>query len=209
MSRVILLDATYEPMGIISWKKAFYLIYQTTDSNGKILEDSKATVLWSYPDKKIRSQHCQFDWPAMIVLKKPSKRKRNKRVINPSTKSILIRDMYTCQYCGVKLTGRTGTKDHVIPQSKGGDDSWENLVAACRTCQNKKDNKLSHECGLYPKNKPKTPSYKEKFRNSILISNSNERKTWLTGLKKLNMMYLIDCDTEDDIDTLKESIAIA
>src|SRR6056297_3933398 len=106
--RTVLLSLSMEPLGIISWKKAFSLQYE-----------GKAELMWSYPDKKIRSIDQEFAWPSIICLKYMVRR-RPDRDINPSTRSILVRDLYTCQYCGVKLTNTSGTKDHVIPIAKKG-----------------------------------------------------------------------------------------
>lgn len=186
--RTILLDATYEPLGIISWHKAFRLLFESPDSTEVT---SKADILWAYQDRKVHSPNAEWDWPSIIILRKPSNRKRQRRQINPSTKSILVRDLYTCQYCKDKLSNKSGTKDHVIPESKGGPSSWENLVACCRPCQMKKADLFVDECGMYPIRKPKAPTFEERFFNGIKISSSYERKSWKVGLKKLGLDHLI------------------
>lgn len=74
-----------------------------------------------------------------------------------SRKNILRRDMYRCQYCGradVPLT-----IDHIIPKSKGGDDTWENLIAACVHCNNKKGDRTPEESKMTLKKKPTKPSH--------------------------------------------------
>ena len=80
----------------------------------------------------------------------------------------------------------------VIPESKGGPTTWDNLVACCQTCQCKKADKYTYECNMYPINKPKSPTFEERFFNAIKISNSIERKTWLKGLKKLGLLHIVE-----------------
>jgi 5-methylcytosine-specific restriction endonuclease McrA len=62
-----------------------------------------------------------------------------------SRKNILLRDRNTCQYCGVVLPSGELTLDHVIPRSRGGNSTWENLVACCHACNRRKGNRMLHE----------------------------------------------------------------
>ncbi len=194
--RAIMLDATYEPLGIVSWKKAWRKTLDLKDRYGNILHEAKANVLWTYPDKIIRSEHAKWDWPAIIILKKPSGRNRKTRNIRPSKKSILIRDLYTCQYCQKKLSNSSGTRDHVYPDSLGGPTTWDNLVACCKSCQQKKSNRTCEQSGMFPKTTPREPTLIERFRNGVRISNSTERRTWMLGLKKLGLEYLMNGEEE-------------
>jgi 5-methylcytosine-specific restriction endonuclease McrA len=199
--RSIILDATMEPLGIIAWKKAWKKISELKDNKGNLITEAKATVLWTYPGRKLHSSTNEWDWPAIIILKNQSGRKRKTyKSIIPSKKSILIRDLYTCQYCGKKLTNSSGTRDHVYPESKGGEATWENMVACCKVCQFKKSNKTCEESNMYPANKPKEPSLMERFRNNIKVATSVERKTWTIGLKKLGLEYLLDGEWNSDND---------
>lgn len=195
--RAIMLDATYEPLGIVSWKKAWRKTLELKDRYGNVLHEAKATVLWSYPDKVIRSERNSWDFPAIIILKKPSGRKRNARRINPSKRSILVRDLYTCQYCGKKLSNTSGTRDHVYPESLGGPATWENLVACCKACQQKKADRTCEQSNMYPMSTPREPTLVERFRNGVRIANATERRTWMLGLKKLGLDYLMNKDGEE------------
>jgi 5-methylcytosine-specific restriction endonuclease McrA len=69
-----------------------------------------------------------------------------------------MRDGYRCQYCGTHGTLDTLTVDHILPISRGGRDIWTNVVAACRTCNNLKGNKLPEECGLKLMHAAKVPA---------------------------------------------------
>ena len=67
-------------------------------------------------------------------------------------RAVLARDSWTCQYCGSTKSGLT--VDHVIPRSRGGKSVWENIVAACATCNRRKGNRLPREIHMHPKNDP-------------------------------------------------------
>lgn len=181
--RCIKLNASWEPIEIISWWKACNITY--------FCDEPKADILWTYPEEyKIRAQYEAWSYPSIIVLKEYAKRKP-RRKITPGLKAILIRDMYTCAYCGCKLSNSTGTRDHVIPESRGGPTTWENLVASCRDCQEKKKDHFCKDVGMFPKWHPKEPLYSEKFLNMIRISSSFERNNWKIGFKKLGLTDLL------------------
>ncbi len=181
--RVVKLNVSWEPLEIIPWWKAFGLIY--------LDEPAKADVLWTYPEEyKIRSQYLTWKYPSIIVLRDHVKR-RPERTVSPSLRAILTRDLYTCQYCGCKLSNTTGTRDHIIPKALGGGNSWSNLVACCGACQEKKADRHPKDCQMFPKTTPKAPLLSERFRNSIKISSSAERSSWKMGFKKLGMEHLI------------------
>jgi 5-methylcytosine-specific restriction endonuclease McrA len=65
-----------------------------------------------------------------------------------SRKNILLRDRNTCQYCGTVLPSGELTLDHVIPRSRGGSSTWENLVACCHLCNRRKGNQFPTEAGM-------------------------------------------------------------
>jgi len=73
--------------------------------------------------------------------------------------NILRRDGYECMYCGQKLTNTTGTVDHVMPQSRGGKHTWSNVVASCKRCNGKKDNKTPVEAGMKLRAMPYVPRH--------------------------------------------------
>ena len=79
------------------------------------------------------------------------------RKIELSRRNIIYRDNFKCQYCGTRT--KDLTIDHVIPKSRGGDDSWDNLVSACKPCNNKKGNRTPDEAGMKLLSKPYRPNY--------------------------------------------------
>lgn len=129
MEKVLLLNASYEPLRVCSWRRALVLVLK-----GKADEIS---TLESLIDK-------QSDTPYIIKMKY--------YVAVPyqelpfSKQNIFVRDEYTCQYCGKKHCRLT--LDHIYPKSRGGEYSWENIVAACPQCNQKKADRTPEEAGM-------------------------------------------------------------
>lgn len=170
--RVLKLNASYEYLGVESWEDCIHLIV-----------DGRAHTVEAYPGKFIRSARESWPQPAVIVMRDYVQTKKRKRAFAPSTRNVLIRDNFTCQYCGVKLSLKTGTKDHVVPFSKGGPTSMKNLVAACKTCNAKKDDRSCQESGMYPRNPPRELTEEEKLRSVLKTFKTVEKKAWFRFLK--------------------------
>ena len=122
----------------------------------------KAELVADREDRMFRSVSQSFPWPSVIRLNNfihiPFKH------IILSRKNILKRDGYRCAYCG--RGDLTLTLDHIIPRSKGGQDTWENLVAACLPCNNKKGNKTLDEAQLSLRVRPYAPNHIMYIKNS-------------------------------------------
>jgi 5-methylcytosine-specific restriction endonuclease McrA len=140
---VLVLNSTYEPINLASGRRAIVLLLK-----------QKAQRLSSRVIRLLNYVKIPF---SKIVSHKPSK------------SAIYKRDHNKCQYCG--STSRL-TIDHIIPRSKGGGDSWFNLVVACSTCNTKKGDKLLEHSGLKLIKQPKAPMNKVQF--SLLESNNTE-----------------------------------
>ena len=143
LTRVLLLNYSYEPIMVVSVRKAIILyILDKID----ILEKS---------NDNIRSLYLTVPIPYVIKLKnylyvKP-------RELSLTRRNVIKRDDSMCQYCGSK--SKSITIDHIIPKDKGGKDSWDNLVAACKKCNIYKGNYLLHEINMKLLKKPARPSY--------------------------------------------------
>lgn len=149
MHQVVVLNADYSYLNIISWKRAIKLIFQ-----------KKVEVL-KYSNKVIKGFEAIIKVPLVVRLIK-FVRNIYKRCVPLSKKNVFIRDLYVCQYCGQKI--RTSpTIDHIIPKSRGGTFSWTNVVTACIKCNQKKGNKLPSEAGLSLIKKPVMPTISEFF----------------------------------------------
>ena len=131
---VLVLNCSYEPINFTNWKRALVLLLK-----------EKAQVLSS---RVIR---------LLNYVKLPLSKIMN---ISPSRSMIYKRDNNTCQYCGARSKL---TIDHVIPRSKGGTDSWENLVVACSSCNTKKGSMFLEQTGMKLARKPRAPINKMIF----------------------------------------------
>jgi 5-methylcytosine-specific restriction endonuclease McrA len=151
MAGVILLDINWQYHNTISVKKAMNLICRG------VVEVVKTS------DKII---HSNIFIPLVLRLLK-SIRKFYGAAIRWSKYNLFIRDGFTCAYCGVKLSANKLTIDHVYPQELGGKTEWENCVAACNPCNNKKANKSLREVGYTLKKKPVQPTVMEFTRKQI------------------------------------------
>jgi 5-methylcytosine-specific restriction endonuclease McrA len=131
-TRCVVLNATYEPITIVSSKRALILFLE-----------GKAMIVEEHPELVVRSPNQTFPVPTSIVLKHFVKGRmvfRTKALL--TQRNLFIRDQYTCQYCGRNKPqlkhSEFLTRDHVIPRHIGGKDCWENVVACCNSCNNKK-----------------------------------------------------------------------
>ena len=142
--KVLVLNNNYEPLSICNVKKAICLLY---------LE--KAELVAASDGRLLRSVSMSMPLPSIVRLavfvRVPFKR------IVLSRKNVLRRDGHRCQYCGrndVPLT-----VDHVIPKARGGDESWENLVAACVRCNNRKGDRTPVEALMHLHRRPIRPNH--------------------------------------------------
>ena len=129
------------PLSTITWEEAI-----------RYLVSKKATTLEWYDDWIVRSARWQTCVPAVMML---NEYQRKKTTIRFSKQNIFLRDEYICQYCGVQVTRKSATLDHVLPQSLGGRSVWENCTTACTVCNSKKGN----DRRIVPKSKPWRPNY--------------------------------------------------
>jgi 5-methylcytosine-specific restriction endonuclease McrA len=115
----------------------------------------KAELIASKDSKTINSVSRRMPFPTIVRLLLYIRVPYKKIVL--SRKNILRRDMYKCQYCNKSETSLT--IDHIIPKSKGGDDTWENLTTACVSCNNKKGDRTPEDAKMTLKRKPTKPSH--------------------------------------------------
>ncbi len=131
-------------MRIINWQKALRLWFQ-----------DKVEIL-EYHSAFARSPSLSMQIPSVLRLKKYIKPKKNNK-IRFNRQNVYLRDKHTCQYCHIIFTYKQLTLDHVIPASKGGPKTWENVVTACRPCNQTKRNRTPHQAGMPLKHKPIKP----------------------------------------------------
>lgn len=134
MSDVLLLNASYQVLSRIGWQRAVILV-----------TSGEADVFEAHPTRTVRSPNLTLPWPTIVRLR--SYRHVSYRAggrTSPSFAAVKLRDGRHCAYCG----GPGDTVDHVIPRSRGGTDEWDNLVCACRSCNNTKADRTPVEAGM-------------------------------------------------------------
>lgn len=141
MSRALVLNATYEPIGVVSGRRAVILAL-----------DEKVDVL-ANTGQRIESARLSLAVPSVIRLRYYVK-VPYKRTAPLSRRAVFARDQGKCQYCGRGAE----SIDHVIPRSKGGSHTWDNVVACCRRCNTYKSDRLLADCSLELTTIPKAPT---------------------------------------------------
>jgi len=177
MSRCMVLNASYEFLAIQErWIDALSLVLT-----------GKADAIEHYADV-VRSEHCRFHLPAVVVMRyQVASHRRPGLFATASKRAIFVRDHFECQYCGVRVTMKTGTRDHVIPRSRGGPDTLTNIVAACRLCNFRKDDRTPDEAGMTLRNRPRALDDDEKVQVLLRTVRAKERNTWMACLKRLGI----------------------
>lgn len=147
------LNASYEPLTILPVERALRLVFER-----------KAEVLEADDRRVFRSAKERVAAPLVIRLKRfvHVPRRFRRQVTNTF---LFARDGYRCMYCGrhrSQLRGREFlTRDHVLPLSRGGENTWDNVATACSGCNNRKANHLPQECGMHLSHVPGEPNYVE------------------------------------------------
>jgi len=126
MEQTLLLNASYEPLKIVHWRKAITLFCQ-----------GKVEVISVY-DREIRAVSISFKLPSVIRLLRYIKIRRRFDYVPFSRANIYARDNHCCQYCGDAFPTSELTFDHVVPVAHGGRKDWENIVTCCVTCNRTK-----------------------------------------------------------------------
>lgn len=139
--RTLVLNAGYEPLAVVSFKRALVLVM-----------NEKATVVELIDGEPVWAARSAYDRPAVILLTRYV-RVPNARNVPVTRRGVLRRDAHRCGYCGSSAS----TIDHIMPRSRGGADSWENLVAACLRCNNVKGDRTPHEMGWSLRMPPRPP----------------------------------------------------
>ncbi len=143
---VLVLNATFEPLHIISLRRAIVLVLK---EKAEILEAAEA---------RVRSENLALDMPLVIRLVYYV-RVPHRLLIPLTRRTILARDQYTCQYCGAQPPKGQLTLDHVVPRSRGGEHTWDNVVAACIPCNQRKRDRRPEELGMSLLSPPAAPRY--------------------------------------------------
>ena len=155
--RALVLNATFAPLGIVSSRRAVLLVL-----------DTKAELVHA-TERVFRAARVTVPEPSVVRLVRYVKVPHNYRVA-VNRRTVFARDGSKCQYCGASAENL----DHVIPRSKGGPHTWENVVAACRPCNTRKEDRLPHEAGMVLRSTPSAPRH----RVQLLALCGNTSEDW-------------------------------
>ena len=142
--RVLVLNASYEPLNVCTVRRATVLLLK---ERAEILEHGR----WS-----LHAESVTIPRPVVIRLITYVKIPRDAHSRKITRRAIFARDRWTCQYCG-RERGKL-TIDHVIPRCKGGSSSWDNIVTSCAPCNRRKGDRLPRQAQMHPRRRPKAPS---------------------------------------------------
>lgn len=170
-ARSLLLNSSYEPMRIVSWQKALIMWFQ-----------DKVDILEYHHSVFARSARTSFQLPSVLRLK-TYVRPRSTGAVRFCRENVYIRDNYTCQYCGDRISPKYLTLDHVIPASKNGKKTWTNVVSACRSCNQKKANRTPVSANMPLLSEPKMPSWLPTRELEIQIEKEEAPPSWLEYLR--------------------------
>jgi 5-methylcytosine-specific restriction endonuclease McrA len=155
---------SYYPLSLWSWQDAIKAVFL-----------DRVNIVSHY-DKIVRSPSFEIQLPSVVSLKtyiKPSRQPAFTRF------NVFLRDRFTCQYCGAR---EDLTFDHVIPRSRGGTTTWENVVAACSPCNLRKADRMPAEATMVPAAAPFQPSVHDLHQNGRQFPPNYLHDSWLDYL---------------------------
>ena len=161
MANVLVLNATYEPISVVSVRRAVVLLLK---EKAELIEAAEA---------QLRAERLTIPMPLVIRLvyyvRIPY------RVSLPVTRrTVLARDHYTCQYCGRQPPRKELTIDHILPRSREGCTAWENVTTACQRCNGRKGNRTPEEANMCLLSRPARPRYVA----MAMVEGTRFRQSW-------------------------------
>ncbi len=154
---------SYFPLSVWPWQDSI-----------KAAVMGRVHILSEY-DRVVRSPSFQMALPSVISLKEYVKLDRRPAF---TRFNVFLRDRFGCQYCGEGFRSEDLTFDHVIPRSRGGRTSWENVVTACQGCNLDKGNRMPHDCGMIPLREARQPSSYELRENGRAFPPNYLHESW-------------------------------
>ncbi|HLJ48716.1 MAG TPA: HNH endonuclease [Bryobacteraceae bacterium] len=158
---VLVLNASYEPINVCAARRALVLVLKGVASAEELSHHF------------VHSARQQTPMPSVIRLLEYRRIPHQTRAL--SRKNILMRDRYTCQYCHRTLPSAELTLDHVVPRSRAGETTWENLVACCHPCNNRKGSRTPEEAGMKLARAPRPFSLHTSRHLMRLLAKSDDR----------------------------------
>ncbi len=140
---MLVLNATYEPVNVCTVRRAVVLLLK---EKAEMIETS---------ERQLHSANSTMTRPMVIRLVSYVRIPRDTHRRKITRRAVFARDDWTCQYCGARSQL---TVDHVIPRSKGGGSTWDNIVASCAPCNRRKGDTLLRQSGMKLAKMPRTPN---------------------------------------------------
>jgi 5-methylcytosine-specific restriction endonuclease McrA len=159
---VLILNRNYQPVRVTTARQGFVLLYsgraRALDRDFEPMEfEAWIEIRPEGHDEAIGTPRGAVRLPRVLVLASYSRVPRGP--LRLSRRNIFLRDNHTCQYCARRLPTRHLNLDHVIPRSRGGRSTWENLVTSCRKCNLSKGWATPEECGMPLQQRPRRPTW--------------------------------------------------
>lgn len=173
MHDTLVLDSNWQPQSFCSWKRASKLLWE---GRAKVVKEDEGGA-------QLNAASFSFGMPRVIVVKNAWVR-RKRLSVSCSRRNIFVRDNGECQYCGHVLTTQEYQVEHVIPRCQGGTSVWENVVAACIRCNQKKSGMTPAQAGMKLLTKPVAPKpHDPRFNFKLHITKMRpEWKPWTSWL---------------------------
>lgn len=162
---VLILNVNFEPLHVCTTKRALGLVMS---GKAEIILNGRGVI---------RSSTAVHEIPSVIRLSHLIKRPRPR--VSLSKREVLRRDEFTCQYCGRRM--RYLTIDHVIPRHRGGPHTWQNLVAACASCNRQKGGRSPQEAGMNLRRQPFEPSASARYRFGAHLKKNRDWQQFIEG----------------------------
>jgi len=155
---------SYYPLSLWSWQDAIKAVFL-----------DRVNIVSEY-EAAVHSPTFEMKLPSVVVLKNYIRPNRHPAF---TRFNVFLRDKFECQYCG---SPSELTFDHVVPRSKGGTTTWENVCAACSPCNLKKGNKLPKQANMWPNQKPFMPTIEDLHRNGRKFPPNHLHESWMDFL---------------------------
>jgi 5-methylcytosine-specific restriction endonuclease McrA len=145
MEQTLVLNASYEPLRVVPWRRAVTLLFQ-----------GRVEVI-AVHDREIHGVTIRVKLPSVLRLLRHVRVRHPYSPVAFSRQNVFARDGHRCQYCGHRFQASALTFDHVIPAARGGHKGWDNIVTSCLNCNRQKGDQTPEEAGLQLIRRPRRP----------------------------------------------------
>lgn len=174
----LVLDMRYQPINRVSWQEAFRLVFS-----------GRAEIVETYTDRVVRSARKAFAVPSIVRFVNTVARAFYRRGVSFNRRNVYLRDKGRCQYCGESVPSNAFDFEHIVPKSKGGRTSWENIVVACIPCNQKKGNRTPEEAHMKLLTKPVRPRSLPGMGSAKLVWSEGMPLSWRDYMRSVGYWH--------------------